>query len=74
MNEAWQTAGGMYKFLTEQIGMAFETPEAYYEEKYYRSVGYMRPLSVWSMQLAWQQIRNKKGLLCGQEVTKVNTI
>lgn len=57
--EAWQTAGGMYKFLANQIGMAFETPEAFKAKRYYRAVGYMRPLSIWSMQLAWE-IREKK--------------
>lgn len=52
--EAWKTAGGMYKFLSEQIGMSFETPEALFEKKSYRAIGYMRPLSIWSMQLAWE--------------------
>lgn len=54
VKEAWQTAGGMYELLTKQIGMAFETPEAFRAQKHYRAIGYMRPLSIWSMQLAWQ--------------------
>lgn len=53
VEEAWSTAGGMYKCLSEQIGMAFETPEAIHAGKWYRAIGYMRPLSIWSMQLAW---------------------
>lgn len=55
LQKAWKTAGGMYNTLSEQIGMAFETPEALNSNKHYRSIGYMRPLSIWSMQLAWQQ-------------------
>lgn len=52
--EAFETAGGMYKTISERIGMNFETPEALYQERNYRSVGYMRPLSIWSMQVAWE--------------------
>lgn len=40
--------------MTEQFGMIFETPEALYAQKSYRSIGYMRPLSIWSMQIAWE--------------------
>lgn len=57
VQKAWKTAGGMHKTLTDQIGMAFETPEALNEKKAYRSVGYMRPLSIWSMQLAWEEYK-----------------
>lgn len=53
--EAWKTAGGMYRSLSERLGLSFETPEALYAKKHYRAVGYMRPLSIWSMQLTWEQ-------------------
>lgn len=53
--EAFQTAGGLYRNLSEQCGMNFETPEALYAEKRYRAIGYMRPLSIWSMQVAWEK-------------------
>lgn len=56
--EAMVTAGGLYRSLTEKIGLAFETPEAVYEKSCYRSIGYMRPLSIWSMQTAYE--RRKK--------------
>ncbi|XP_075974946.1 non-lysosomal glucosylceramidase isoform X2 [Anticarsia gemmatalis] len=46
--EAFVTAGGMYKTLTE-MGLSFETPEALYENGNHRAVGYMRPLAVWAM-------------------------
>ncbi|KAJ0175462.1 hypothetical protein K1T71_008621 [Dendrolimus kikuchii] len=46
--EAFATAGGMYRTLT-QMGLSFETPEALYENGNHRSICYMRPLSIWSM-------------------------
>jgi non-lysosomal glucosylceramidase len=52
------TAGGMFKSMTEKIGLSFETPEALYGKACYRSLGYMRPLSIWSMQTAYE--RKKK--------------
>lgn len=55
VSEAWKTAGGMYKSLSERLGLNFATPEALYAAKHYRAVGYMRPLSIWSMQLSWEQ-------------------
>lgn len=58
VEESFKTAGGIYQTVYERIGMGFETPEALYEEKYYRAIGYMRPLSIWAIQLAWD--RNKK--------------
>lgn len=53
--EAFQTAGGLYRTISERCGMNFETPEAFYGEKRYRSIGYMRSLSIWSMQTAWER-------------------
>lgn len=51
--EAFKTAGGLYNTLSERLGMNFETPEAIYENGNYRSVGYMRPLSIWAMHHAY---------------------
>lgn len=36
--------------------MAYQTPEAIYSKKAYRSVGYMRPLSIWSIQVALDNV------------------
>ncbi|XP_062545738.1 non-lysosomal glucosylceramidase [Armigeres subalbatus] len=58
--EAFQTAGGMYQAISEKIGMNFETPEALYAERHYRAIGYMRPLSIWSMQTAWEQKKQNR--------------
>ncbi|XP_015703851.1 non-lysosomal glucosylceramidase [Coturnix japonica] len=52
VQEGFHTAEGCYRTVWEQLGMAFQTPEAYCEKKVYRSLAYMRPLSIWSMQLA----------------------
>lgn len=60
MDEAWRTAGGMYKTMKDTLGLSFDTPEALYEVKYYRAIGYMRPLSIWSMQLALRCNRDRR--------------
>lgn len=46
--EAFVTAGGLCKTLSD-MGLSFETPEALYENGNHRSIGYMRPLAIWSM-------------------------
>jgi len=51
-DEAFKTAEGVYKTVYENIGLGFETPEALYEKKHYRAIGYMRPLSIWAMSIA----------------------
>lgn len=58
-DECWKTAGGLYRYIYDSIGMGFETPEALHIKKHYRAVGYMRPLSIWSIQLAWEQRQQK---------------
>ncbi|XP_068584291.1 non-lysosomal glucosylceramidase [Cebidichthys violaceus] len=50
--EGMRTAEGCYRTVWERLGMAFQTPEAYCEKSIYRSLAYMRPLSIWAMQLA----------------------
>lgn len=58
--EAFQTAGGLYKSISERFGMNYETPEAFFEERYFRSLAYMRPLSIWSMQMAWERKKSQR--------------
>uniref|UniRef100_A0A8C0U3X6 Non-lysosomal glucosylceramidase n=2 Tax=Cyanistes caeruleus TaxID=156563 RepID=A0A8C0U3X6_CYACU len=55
VEEGFRTAEGCYRTVWERLGMAFQTPEAYREKKVYRSLAYMRPLSIWSMQLALER-------------------
>lgn len=55
IEEGFQTAGGLYKSMSQRFGMSFETPEALFPHRSFRSLSYMRPLSIWSMQTAWEQ-------------------
>lgn len=59
VTEGFKTAEGMYNSMTDMFGLAFDYPEALYAHKYYRSIGYMRPLSIWSMLLAYQKNQHK---------------
>uniref|UniRef100_T1JDY2 Non-lysosomal glucosylceramidase n=1 Tax=Strigamia maritima TaxID=126957 RepID=T1JDY2_STRMM len=52
--EGMNTAKGMYTTIYDQLGLGFQTPEAIYAEKNCRSLGYMRPLSIWAVQWALQ--------------------
>lgn len=56
--EGLSTARGIYETVFNKIGLAFCTPEALYEKKYFRSVGYMRPLSIWSVHKALQRLHD----------------
>ncbi|KAK7066213.1 Non-lysosomal glucosylceramidase [Halocaridina rubra] len=49
VQEGFKTAEGVYRTVYEKIGQGFETPEALYGEHKYRAIGYMRPLSIWSI-------------------------
>ncbi|XP_014220612.1 non-lysosomal glucosylceramidase [Trichogramma pretiosum] len=60
VSEAFKVAEGVYTTVYEKIGLGFETPEALAENNVYRSIGYMRPLSIWAMQHAWN---NRKKML-----------
>ena len=55
VEEGFRTVEGCDRTVWELLGMAFQTPEAYREKKVYRSLAYMRPLSIWSMQLALER-------------------
>ncbi|EGT57552.1 hypothetical protein CAEBREN_15139 [Caenorhabditis brenneri] len=50
VEKAFHTASGSYLTCFEQAGLQYQTPEALYESKFYRAIGYMRPLSIWAMQ------------------------
>jgi len=50
--KAWKTIEGMYNLCYNELGLAFQTPEALLKSNTYRSLGYMRPLCVWSIQYA----------------------
>ncbi|VDL18281.1 unnamed protein product [Hymenolepis diminuta] len=42
----------IYKTVVDNMGLQYQTPEAYTLVKSYRSPGYMRPLAIWSVQHA----------------------
>ncbi|GMH77869.1 hypothetical protein TrST_g12461 [Triparma strigata] len=48
-NAGFETARGVKEAGWEQYGFGFATPEAWDRNGAYRSLGYMRPLSIWSM-------------------------
>uniref|UniRef100_A0A0K2TER0 Glucosylceramidase n=1 Tax=Lepeophtheirus salmonis TaxID=72036 RepID=A0A0K2TER0_LEPSM len=56
----FKTAKGVFETVYDRIGLGFETPEALYEKNHYRALGYMRPLSIWSMYEAWKQLRHQE--------------
>nr|CAI5831103.1 unnamed protein product [Callosobruchus analis] len=58
--EGLKTAGGMYNSMSELFGLEFDIPEALYAKKSYRAIGYMRPLSIWSMQIALEEKLKQK--------------
>ncbi|KAK0095164.1 hypothetical protein PV326_009081 [Microctonus aethiopoides] len=61
IEQGFRTAEGVYRTVWEKIGMGFQTPEALYENYYYRSTGYMRPLSIWAIHRAWS-MRNRSDM------------
>ncbi|GMR52514.1 hypothetical protein PMAYCL1PPCAC_22709, partial [Pristionchus mayeri] len=52
---AFDTAWGTYDACFNRFGLQYQTPEALYEKKFYRAIGYMRPLAVWAMQWALER-------------------
>lgn len=68
LEEGLRTAEGVYRTVWEQIGLGFQTPEALYEKGGYRSVGYMRPLSIWAIH---QALTYKKQLVYEAADTKL---
>uniref|UniRef100_A0A1I7UT09 Non-lysosomal glucosylceramidase n=2 Tax=Caenorhabditis tropicalis TaxID=1561998 RepID=A0A1I7UT09_9PELO len=65
VEKAFHTASGSYLTCFEQTGLQYQTPEALYESKFYRAIGYMRPLSIWAMQ--WSLKKH-----CGFNTSKEN--
>ncbi|VDM98489.1 unnamed protein product [Thelazia callipaeda] len=49
--QGFETAQGWYQSCWEKFGLQYQTPEAI-TDRYYRAIGYMRPLAIWAMQWA----------------------
>lgn len=56
--EAFDTAKGIFTCSYKMRGYWFQTPEAWDTNGDFRSLGYMRPLSVWAIQ--WELDKNKR--------------
>lgn len=69
VDEGFKTAEGVYRTVYEKIGLGFETPEALYGQHKYRAIGYMRPLSIWSMYLAYTLRKKKKSTAAATDDT-----
>jgi uncharacterized protein (DUF608 family) len=54
---AYHTAKGIHDAGWQKFGYWFATPEAWEVTGHYRSLGYMRPLCIWSIQYAREQFQ-----------------
>lgn len=55
IDEAFKTAWGIYNMIYQRFGLWFQTPEALSHENTTRAITYMRPLSIWAIQDAWEK-------------------
>ncbi|KAM3721207.1 Non-lysosomal glucosylceramidase [Dirofilaria immitis] len=58
IQRGFDTAWGCYDACYNRFGLQYQTPEAIYEDRFYRAIGYMRPLSIWAIQ--WTLLRQFK--------------
>ena len=54
-DQAFKTAEGVYNVVWKDRGYFFRTPEAYDSRGFYRASMYMRPGSIWSMEMTKEQ-------------------
>ncbi|XP_024524629.1 non-lysosomal glucosylceramidase isoform X2 [Selaginella moellendorffii] len=68
--EGFRTAKGVFLngWSDQGHGYAFQTPEAWDNDGKYRSLAYMRPLSIWAMQWALDPPEQLKQRSCSVEV------
>lgn len=59
-DKAWSIIEGLYNLCYNEMGLAFQMPEAIIKKNKYRSLGYMRALCIWSVQYAIEQLRQTK--------------
>ena len=62
MNEtAWKMIENLYNTCYNEMGLAFQIPEALIKPNMFRSLGYMRPLCIWAIQYAIENnsVKNK---------------
>nr|VZI24349.1 unnamed protein product [Spirometra erinaceieuropaei] len=54
--DGFELARACFEHVYDQMGLHFQTPEAYTKDMTFRSLGYMRPLAFWSIQQALKLI------------------
>ena len=59
MEEGLNLARGCFQTVYHDYGLQFQTPESFLDSGCYRSLGYMRPLSIWAIQHALEQVRKE---------------
>jgi non-lysosomal glucosylceramidase len=55
MKEGFDIAHSVINASYEKFGYMYQTPEAWDHQGKYRSIGYMRPLSIWAIQWAYDR-------------------
>lgn len=58
IKEGFKTAEGLINTIYNKSQLGFASPEALHGTDEFRSLGYMRPLSIWSIQLALDHFNN----------------
>lgn len=66
LDKGFRVAEGCYDACYNRAGLQFQTPEAIYKTRFYRAIGYMRPLSIWATHAT---LRRHNGLLTGASNT-----
>uniref|UniRef100_A0A914GQL3 Non-lysosomal glucosylceramidase n=1 Tax=Globodera rostochiensis TaxID=31243 RepID=A0A914GQL3_GLORO len=51
-SRGFKIARGPFVACYHRLGLQFQTPEALYQHRFYRAIGYMRPLSIWAIYCA----------------------
>lgn len=58
VEEGFNVARGAFETVYHNYGLQFQTPESFLDSGHYRSLGYMRPLSIWAIQHVLDQIKD----------------
>lgn len=53
--QAWKLTQSLFDCIYDKFSYWYQTPEAWDEQGRYRSYAYMRPLSIWSIQWAYER-------------------
>lgn len=59
-NDGFALTAACFEHVYNQMGLHYQTPEAFTRGMTFRSLGYMRPLAIWSVQRAVELARAKR--------------